>query len=108
MSESVLVAILSVVGTIGGSFGGIMVANKLTNYRVEQLEEGFKKANEVLNKVDKRSEKNQNSLENLEKKVEKHNNVVERVYQLEKSTFLHEEELKVANHRLSDLEEKTK
>ena len=39
----------------GGSLGGILVANKLTNYRVEQLE----------------------------KKVEKHNSIVERTYQLE-------------------------
>ena len=37
----------------------------------------------------------------LEKKVEKHNNVMNR-------TFVLEEQMKVANHRISDLEEVTK
>ena len=38
MSESVVVALISLVGTLGGTFGGILVSNKLTNYRIEQLE----------------------------------------------------------------------
>ena len=76
MSDTVLVAALSLVGTLGGTFGGIITANKLTNYRIQQLE----------------------------KKVEKHNNVIERVYNLEKSEAVMEEEIKVANHRISDLE----
>lgn len=38
MSENVLVAILSLCGTIGGSFGGILISSKLTNYRLQQLE----------------------------------------------------------------------
>lgn len=65
MSEVVIVAILSLIGTLVGSFAGILTANKLTNYRIEQLE----------------------------KKVEKHNNVIERVYQLEKNEAVMEEEL---------------
>ena len=40
----------------------------------------------------------------LEKKVEKHNNVLERVYDLEKSEAVIKEEIKVANHRIDDLE----
>ncbi len=55
MSETLLIAILSLVGTLVGTFGGIVVASKLTNYRIEQLE----------------------------KKVEKHNCVVERTFKLE-------------------------
>ena len=55
MPEAIIVAILSLVGTFGGTIGGILTANKLTNYRIEQLE----------------------------KKVEKHNNVIERVFKLE-------------------------
>ncbi len=78
MSEAIIVSIISLIGTLGGSLGGILVANKLTNYRVEQLE----------------------------KKVEKHNQVVERVYQLEKKDSLQDEEIKVANHRIDDLEAK--
>lgn len=77
MSETVIVAILALIGTLGGSFGGIITANKLTNYRIEQLEA----------------------------KVERHNQVIERVYQLEKNEAVMEEEIKVANHRIDDLEQ---
>lgn len=76
MTDAVLVAILSLTGTLGGSLLGILAANKLTNYRIEQLE----------------------------KKVEKHNSVIERVYKLEKQEAVIEEEIKVANHRIGDLE----
>lgn len=55
MTEAVVVAILALIGTLVGTFGGIVTANKLSNYRIEQLE----------------------------KKVEKHNNVIERVFKLE-------------------------
>ena len=43
-------------------------------------------------------------LEQLEKKVEKHNSVVERTYKLEELTAVQEEQIKVANHRIGDLE----
>ena len=55
MNDVVIVAIISLIGTLGGTFGGILTASKLTNYRIEQLE----------------------------KKVEKHNSVVERTFILE-------------------------
>ena len=45
-------------------------------------------------------------IEQLEKKVEKHNNFIERVYELERVVDVHEEKLKVANHRIDDLEDK--
>lgn len=76
MSETIIVAALSFVGTLVGTFGGILTGTKLTNYRIEQLE----------------------------KRVEKHNNVIERVYNLEKAEAVINEELKVANHRINDLE----
>ena len=77
MSETIIVAILSLAGTLMGSLLGILAANKLVVYRIEQLE----------------------------KKVEKHNQVVERVYSLERSEAVIEEEIKVANHRICDLED---
>ena len=77
MTDTIIVAVLSLAGTLIGTFGGIMAANKLTNYRIEQLE----------------------------KKVEKHNSVIERVYLLEKHEAVIDEEIKVANHRIEDLEE---
>lgn len=76
MEDTIAVALISFAGTLIGTFGGIITANKLTNYRISQLE----------------------------KKVEKHNSVVERVYQLEKGEAVIEEEIKVANHRIADLE----
>ena len=45
-------------------------------------------------------------LSQLEAKVDKHNNLVERTYELEKRTDIQEEKLKVANHRIDDLEQK--
>lgn len=65
MSDVVIVGILSLIGTLLGSISGILAASKLTNYRIEQLE----------------------------KKVEKHNNVLERVYELEKQEAVMQEEL---------------
>lgn len=76
MSDVVVVAIISLIGTIAGSFGGIMTSNRLTGYRIEQLEI----------------------------KVEKHNNIVERVYKLEDNDRLLDEKISVANHRIADLE----
>ena len=55
MSSETIVALLSLAGTLIGSLSGILVANKLVNYRLGQLE----------------------------KKVDKHNSVVERTYKLE-------------------------
>lgn len=77
MTDTVVVGLLSLAGTLGGSILGIMAANKLTNYRIEQLE----------------------------KKVEKHNSVIERVYKLEQADAVEEEEIKVINHRINDLEQ---
>lgn len=65
MSETILVAILSLMGTLLGSLGGILTASKLINYRIEQLE----------------------------KKVEKHNHVIERVFNIEKKLAVDEEEI---------------
>ena len=55
MEQEIAVAIFAFLGTCVGTLGGILAANKLTNYRIAQLE----------------------------KKVEKHNSVVERTYRLE-------------------------
>lgn len=80
MNEAIIVAILSLFGTLVGSFSGIITANKLVNYRLQQLE----------------------------KKVEKHNQVIERVYKLEKHEAVLDEEMRVANHRIDDLEDARK
>lgn len=78
MSETVIVAIISLFGTLAGTFGGIMTSSHLTGYRIEQLENQMKK----------------------------YNNLIERTFKLEESATLQEEKIKVANHRIDDLERK--
>lgn len=46
-------------------------------------------------------------LDELTRKVEKHNNLVERMYHIEEKAALYEEKMKVANHRIDDLERHT-
>lgn len=43
-------------------------------------------------------------LEQLEKKVDKHNNLIERTYKLEESQAVMDQQLKAADHRITDLE----
>ena len=45
-------------------------------------------------------------LTELTKRVDKHNNTIERTYHLEEQMTLQEEKMKVANHRIEDLERK--
>ena len=55
MPTEIISAIISVFGTLGGAFLGVVTSAKLTAYRIEQLE----------------------------KKVDKHNSVIDRTYHLE-------------------------
>lgn len=45
-------------------------------------------------------------IEALEKAQNKHNNIIERTYKLEQDSVLQSEQIKVANHRIEDLEKK--
>ena len=58
MDSTIIVGIFSFAASVIGTFGGILVSSRLTNYRIEQLEE----------------------------KVGKHNNLIERMYKVEDST----------------------
>ncbi len=60
----------------------------------------------LLSELEKRDEMQMYRIEQLEKKVDKHNNLVERTYELEKRTDVQEEKIRVANHRIDDLEKK--
>ena len=57
MDSSILITLL---GSSIGTFAGILTSNKLTNYRIEQLE----------------------------KKVDKHNSVIDRTYRLEQEVAI--------------------
>lgn len=78
MDATIIVACISLLGTLAGTFGGIMTSNHLTGYRIQKLEE----------------------------QVAKHNNLVERVFRLEDNDKLLDEKIKVANKRIADLEQK--
>ncbi|MCH5353998.1 MAG: hypothetical protein J1E06_11125 [Acutalibacter sp.] len=51
MSSEVLVALLSLAGTLIGTLGGILAANRLVTYRIEQLEEKVNKHNQVIERT---------------------------------------------------------
>jgi hypothetical protein len=51
MTDIVLVAIISLLGTWGGSLGGIVVSARLTNYRIEQLEQKVEKHNNFAERI---------------------------------------------------------
>ena len=45
-------------------------------------------------------------IDELTKRVDKHNSIIERTYALEKQMATMDEKVRVANHRIADLEEK--
>lgn len=72
----IVIALFALAGSLSGSFFAHRKSSALIAYRLEQLEQ----------------------------KVNKHNQVIERTYQLEKRVEIDEEKLRVANHRIDDLE----
>lgn len=78
MSAEIWVAIITGVCTLVGVIITVAFGNSKTIYRIEQLE----------------------------KKQDKHNSLIERVYNLEKHEAVIDEEIRVANHRIKDLERK--
>jgi len=51
MSDTVIVAIVSLVGTLAGTFGGILTSSKLTAYRIKQLEQKVDKHNNFAERI---------------------------------------------------------
>ena len=51
MSNEVIVGLMAMAGTIIGSLLGILAANKLVMYRIEQLEKKVDKHNSVIERV---------------------------------------------------------
>ena len=69
MNTDIITALIALLGTALGTFGGILTSNKLLNYRLKQLED----------------------------EVRQHNNFARRMPVVE-------EQIKVINHRIEDLE----
>ena len=51
MPIEIVVALLSLVGTAIGTFGGIVASAKLTNYRIQQLEKKVDKHNHFAERI---------------------------------------------------------
>lgn len=75
--ESIIVALLALAGTLTGAYMSNRKSSALIAYRLEELE----------------------------RRVQAHNNLVERMYKVEEMTEVQEEKIKVANHRIDDLED---
>ncbi len=85
--EAIITALIS-----AGAAIAVCIINSNVNHR------------KLLAELEKRDELQAYRIEQLEKKVDKHNQIVERTYRLEEGFALHEEKLKVTNHRITDLE----
>ena len=51
MSDAVIVGLMTLIGTLAGTFGGILTSAKLTNYRLQQLENKVEKHNNFAERV---------------------------------------------------------
>ncbi len=51
MDKETIVALVSMMGTIIGSFGGIITSSKLTTFRLEKLEEKVDKHNSFAERM---------------------------------------------------------
>lgn len=80
MDSTITVALISGLCTLVGTLGGILASSKLTAYRIEQLEKKLDEYKQVTDQV------------------------IDRVYRLEQRDAVFDEEIKVANHRINDLE----
>lgn len=74
--STIVVSAFSLVGTLAGTFGGILASQKLSNYRIEQLET----------------------------KVDRHNSIIERTFKLEEDATHFHEDMKDLKERVHKLE----
>ena len=66
MDSTIIVALISLCGTLGGSLGGILVSSKLTAYRIEQLEKRVAEHNNFARRMPVVEEQ----IVNLEKRID--------------------------------------
>ncbi len=76
MNDTVIVALISLAGTLFGSFAGIVTSGKLTNYRLGELE----------------------------KRVDKLGGLMEKTHNLEKEASAEKEKVRLMEQRIGTLE----
>ncbi len=80
MEQEIFVALLALLGSVIGTFSGIAVNTKLINYRLSALEAKMDRHNQA------------------------HGRVIDRICDLEKQDAVTQEELKIVNRRIGNLE----
>lgn len=83
-----MIEIIVALITCGGTIIGVWLQNRKHNHDISEL---------IEYRVSK-----------LEEKQDKHNNMIERVYQLEGAVELLDDKIKSSNYRIKDLEEDAK
>lgn len=89
MTSAIIVALITAAGSV------ICQVIISANSRKSMQQTQFDSQRLIEYKIDKLSER-----------VDKHNSLIERTYKLEEDSKLLEEKIKVANHRIDDLERK--
>lgn len=69
INDTVIIAIISFLGTVLGTFGGIVTSGKLTNYRLEQLEKKVDTHNNFAVRIPILEEQMKTISERLEKET---------------------------------------
>lgn len=87
MSAEIWVAIIMSVGSLAGVIITVVWGNR------KNAETSKKNTELTIYRIDL-----------LEQKVNKHNNLIERTYAIERRLDVDEEKIKVANHRIDDIE----
>jgi hypothetical protein len=91
MNTEIIVALIAGIFSVVGTIITVAIGNKRTEKSVKA------QGDLTLYRI-----------EQLEKKQDKHNCLMERVFRLEKHEAVIDEEIKVANHRIEDLEKEMK
>lgn len=78
MNDGIVSALVALVGTMIGTFGGIVTSGKLTNYRIEQLEKKVDAHNNFALKIpiiEERLKAMQNKINDIEERSTTYENI---------------------------------
>jgi len=120
MSDAIIVALITLCGTIISVAvtskstqtkvtNELKTQNEIQNQKIDQLSVDLANVKKELNdKIENNREISELKIDNLADEVRKHNNFAQRLPEVESSIKVIEERIKVANNRLTDLENQRK
>lgn len=100
MSEAIIVALITAAAAVIGQW---MISRKNSDDLYTRLDKQSELADQ---KIHGEIDVIKAEIMQLKEEVKKHNGVIERTYKLEQDSAIHAEQIKVANHRIQDLEGK--